>query len=160
MKYEMSERTKAQEKWAETEERMVDFSKVRVESEMTHLFIPMNVMQEIRWLLSKAGVSREDCYMRPWRKVLDHQVPEIADISDEQRNAEIEKYYGEEAEGIKLIPAVIISHFNVEDLLEALQNTLFGDRDPDYKEHCRKRSEELRKEYFDDEPGIHIMRRE
>lgn len=125
---------------------MVDFSKLRKEEQLTHLFVPMSALLEIRWLLNKAGVTPKECYMRPWRLVLNHQVPEINDISDAQREEEIARYYGEYAKYVKNAPAVIISHYNVDDLIKALQDTLFGEGDSDYKEYSRARQAEINSE--------------
>jgi hypothetical protein len=136
---------------------MVDFSKLRTEQETTHLFIPMGAMPEVRWLLDMNNISQDDCCMRPCRMVLSHLVPEIKHVSDKQRDAEINKLYGEDAKYVKPTPAVIISHYNVDDLTEALSDTLLGDGDADYNAYKHKRQEEIDKEGFPDEEGIFVM---
>jgi dihydroorotase-like cyclic amidohydrolase len=136
---------------------MVDFSKLRIEKETTHLFIPMNAVLEIRWLLDKGGVKANDCHIKPWRLVLKHQVPEIKDVSDKQRNAEIDKIYREAAKYVKDAPAVIVSHYNVDDLVAALHKTLFEDGDYDYNRYSAMRQSEIDNEEIPEEEGIYVI---
>lgn len=136
---------------------MIDFAKLKREEELTHLFIPMNTLLEVQWLLNKASVKPEECFIKPWRLVLKHQVPAIKHITDAQRDEEIDKYYGEDAKYVKHAPAVIISHYNVDELIEALHDTLFGDGDSDYNEYNKVKQSEIDKEEIPDEEGIHVM---
>jgi hypothetical protein len=136
---------------------MVDFSKLRTEKETTHLFIPMSSLLEVQWLLDKASIKASDCHIKPWRQVLKHQVPAIKNLSDKQRDEEINKIYEENAKYVKDAPAVIVSHYNVDDLISALNDTLFGDGDYDYNEYTRKQQSEIDNEEIPDEEGIHVM---
>lgn len=136
---------------------MVDFSKLRKEEELTHLFIPMSALLEIQWLLNKANVKSEECHIKPWRLVLKHQVPAIKHITDAQRDEEIDKLYGEDAKYVKHAPAVVVSHYNIDDLVEALSNTLFGDGDADFNEYSKTQQSEIDREGIPDEEGIHVM---
>lgn len=138
-------------------ESMVDFSKLRKEAKVTHLFIPMSAVSEVRWLLNKAGVAANECHIKPWRQVLKHQVPAIKHLSDADRDAEIDRYYGEDAKYVKSVPAVIVSHYDAEDLAKALSDTLFGSGDEDYVEYSKKHRTELDNEGIPEEEGIHVM---
>ena len=125
---------------------MVDFSKISKEEKLTHLFVSMHDVSEIRWLLNQAGISGDECYMRSWKQVLAHEVSAIKDISDIERDEEIDRIYGEDAEYVKAVPAVLISHYNVDELLKALDDTLFGAGDSDYNEYSKKRQAEIDEE--------------
>ena len=129
---------------------MVDFSKIKKEDNITHLFVPMSDMSEIRWLLDKADVNPQECYLRPWKQVLNHEVPAICDLSDEDRDNEIDAFYGEDAEFVKLAPAVLISYYNVTELAKALNDTLFGYGDADYNAFKEKRQAEIDAEDMED----------
>lgn len=120
---------------------MLDLSNVRVEDSQNHLFIPMAAMIEVDWLLKHSESGSSEYHIRSWRKVVKNQVPAIKHISEAERNAEIDSIYGDEAKYVKRTPAVIISHYNTEDLLNALNNTLFGDGDEDYKAYDAKLQE-------------------
>lgn len=135
---------------------MLNLTNIRTEEGLTHLFIPMYKASEVNWLIRKAGISEEDCYIRPWRNVLNRQVPAIKDVSNKQRNDEIEMLYGDLAKSIQTAPAVIISHFNEMDLFERLADVLFGEGDPDYREYIKTTQEEATEE----ESGIHVIQRE
>ncbi len=125
---------------------MVDFSKISKEKELTQLFISMHDVSEIRWLLDKAGINEDECYMCSWKQVLAHEVSAIEHISDEERDEEIDRLYGEDAEYVKTAPAVLISHYKVDELLKALDDTLFGTGDRDYNEYSKKRQAEIDEE--------------
>lgn len=130
---------------------MVDFSKISKEEKTTHLFVSMHDVDEIRWLLDKAGISKEECYLEQWNMVLRHHVKAIKDISDEEREAEIDLIYGkDEAAYVKHTPAVLISHYNVKELIKALHDTLFGEGDADYNAFSKKRQSEIDADDIDD----------
>lgn len=138
---------------------MIDLTNIRLESELTHLFIPMYNLLEVNWLFRQAGISAKECYVRPWRQVLNHQVPAIKSINDKQRNAEIEKYYGKKAANIKWAPAVIISHYNPDDLFEVLSDTLLGIGDEDYQKYNELQHHETNDDELPEDLGIHVMQR-
>ncbi len=129
---------------------MVDFSKIKKEDKITHLFLPMSDMSEIRWLLDKADVNPRECYMLSWKQILNHEVPAICELSDEERDNEIDAFYGEDAAFVKLAPAVLISYYNVTELAKALNDTLFGSGDADYNVFKEKRQAEIDAEYIED----------
>ena len=136
---------------------MVDFSALRKETKLTHLFVPMSAVMEIRWLLAKANIRTNECHIKTWRHVLKHQVPAIKHLTDAEMNAEIDKLYGEESKYVKNAPAVIVSHYNVDDLVSALNAVLFGSGDEDYVAYNKAHREELDNDGIPDEEGIHIM---
>ena len=125
---------------------MLRLQDIQIEKETTHLFFPMVDILEVSWLLKEAKVNPEECYVRPWRKVLNHQVPAIKDINDAERNREIKERYGADCQYIINAPAVIISHFNPDDLFAALLNTFEGEGDSDYKAYKKRKTDAMKKE--------------
>ena len=137
---------------------MNKFESIKSDTNVTHLFFNMSDTDEISWLLKRAGIT--DFKIYSGRKVLKNQVNELKSLSESIRNSEIEAMYGERADHIKLMPSVIISKFDVNDLYDALEPTLIGERDADYAAYYDEKAKQLQSDGLPDDTGICIMTRD
>lgn len=127
---------------------MIDISNVRIEECETHLFISVFDRLEVQWLLEQVA-SKDDFEFYPRHKVLQNKVPALSMLSEEERNAEIDRFYGEEmGDIIKKVPEAIISHFNAEDLFQVLKPILIDEEhDADYEKYRKEEQEKFEKEF-------------
>lgn len=134
---------------------MLDLSNVTRVKERTHLFIAMQHVSEVDWLLTKAGLTTKDYQIRTWKNILNHKVPALKNLTDKERNEEIVARYGADLR-IAAAPAVILSYFNPDELFEALHETLLGAGDADYELYIKTKQEPTDEEGT----GIHVLREE
>lgn len=135
---------------------MIYISNIKIEEQETYLFIYQSAIEEIRWLLTQAGCSKDDFHFFSRHMVLKNKVEILKNVSKEERDAEIEAMYGEDTV-LKDMPAVLVSHFNKEELFHVLKPILVdGKTDPDYWNHVQEKKKEYKRK---NEKSIYVVKK-
>ena len=128
---------------------MIYISNIKKEDNETYLFLPMSEVEQVKWLLLFAGCKEDDFHIYPRYSILKNKVEILKNISKEDIELEIDTMYGDESFLVKKTPAVLVSHFNKEQLFHAFKKIILDrEIDPHYLEHLKKKQKEEKKQYY------------
>ena len=107
---------------------MITFEDVRTEGNETYLFLPKGVISQIRWFLRQNGIEHRTL---GWKKVMNRTAPEVKDVSDDDIEVFMEPF--RKAGYPTAAYEVLVTHFNVDDMLKKVIDIITGPPDPDYQ---------------------------
>ena len=130
---------------------MIKFDDVRLEQELTYLFITCTAVENIEWCFEQAGVTDYKVYNHTeFADVVPAHIPipEVKIIPlPEETTTRIDKR-----------PCVIVSHMNVDDLTEKIYD-IIRQEDPDLCAHIKAYQAKIHAAYienYQDYNGIPI----